>query len=169
MEIISNYITEFLNIPGVQVAISVLSLVYGAIRVISATSIGKKAINELRAKFSKSEKQYNDLVEEHNAIISEKDSQFIQLKTEYETKLYCVEDYTQKCLTSLKTALSKINNEQVQKVLENIDLTIPNLTISEEIEQVKAEYELKYEVLLQRIEVLEHGKKEEINNESVEE
>lgn len=169
MEAISEIIMNFLNSPSVEIAVGVLSVVYGAVRIIGATSIGKKSLNKLTDKFNKTESYYKVICDKQRVIIEEKDKQISELKNDYEAKLNAVKDYSTEQIKGLKNAISYINNENVKNALDEVKTECDDVCINDEIERVKREEQAKYDDLLERIEVLEHGREETTNNNRVEE
>ena len=160
MENINEIIQSYLEIPAVQIVISVLMVLYAFLRIFGCTSLGKKALNKLTGLHNSSRKDYEYLTSEYE--------NFKRTKKEYELKLYTEKEYQKAFEKFVVNALGQINNDKVKKVIAEFDFTRnDNPVLIEEIEkakqQVRDEYEDKINYLMKKVEEIENGKEKDIN------
>ena len=174
----NDIIQGYLEIPAVQIVLSVLTILYAILKILSCTSIGKKAIKSLTKLYEAGKAENERIAKEYDQFKKDKEQEIIDLTKDYELKIQAEKDHNKKFEKQVIGILEMIPNERVQNAVKEIDLTrneCPDLVeeIAKAKEEVKNEYEesVKYVVdcLRKRIEVLENGKEENINGTSEEE
>ena len=168
MENINEIIQSYLEIPVVQIVISVLMCLYAFLKIFGCTSLGKKALNKLAGLHNSSRKDYEYLTSEYENFKRNKKEEIEEIKKEYELKLYTEKEYQKAFEKFVVNALGQINNDKVKKVIAEFDFTRnDNPVLIEEIEkakqQVRDEYEDKINYLLKKVEEIENGKEKDIN------
>lgn len=160
---ITTKLSAFFNTDIVKIVITITYIIVGIIAILSRTQLGKKILNNLKAKYDALVsyfKEYRENREKDITTIKENHEKAVaELKKEYETKLAIVNSRYEAILEVLKL----IPNEKVQEMLKTLDTESKASDISEIVEQekekVKEEYESKIVELEERLAKLEEGAK----------
>lgn len=155
-------VEEFWNKPVPIIGFTVGACILGALWIISKTSIGKKALKELRAKYEEI-KNVNDAIKKiADDLLEAKDNVIAEMKKEYEAKLAIAQEEVRQTKQLVIAIASNINNVKIKKLIEEFEKLPEPQNVSDYIIQVKeqyeSEYKQKYELVLKRLEELENGK-----------
>lgn len=152
-------VEEFWNKPVPIIGFSVGVCILGALWIISKTSIGKKALKELREKYNEI-KDVNDAIKKTaDDLLEAKDNVIAEMKKEYEVKLAIAQEEVRQTKELVVKISSCINNVKIKKLIEEFEQLPEPQNVSDYIEQIKEQYNDKYELVLKRLEELENGKK----------
>lgn len=171
-EQISYNIEQFWNKPIPIIGFTVGAVIVGVLFILAKTSIGRKALNELKKKYNEIidfknsiEDKYNKLIEEKDKLIEEKGKIIEELQHQYDDKLALVQANKDKEKEIIIAIAENINNVKIKKIIEEYK-KLPEITdISEVLEAKKEElednYKTKYEEILKKLEEIENGKDSE--------
>ena len=166
-EQISYNIEQFWNKPIPIIGFTVGFVVIGILWIIAKTSIGKKALKELRAKYEEATKTLKEIKDFYNKVIEEKDNQLKKLTEMYESKLALVQANKEREEKLVLSIAKNINNVKIKKLVEEYE-KLPQIEQVSEIVKIKVEekeallkpYEEKLDGLIVKIE----SKLEELQN-----
>lgn len=134
----------FSNSPLIITLVTVLSVVGCALLIFANSSLGKKALKELRKLFDKSEKEVKDYKDKVEKLIVEKEEQLKLVKETYEKQYLALYSKYEELSNYLIEVVELIPNKQVKdKALE----------IKEKLGETKQELNAKVEELVDKYEL----------------
>lgn len=164
-EQISYNIEQFWNKPIPIICFIAVMLIIIFLIIFSKTSFGKKALNELKLKFDVMKNMFDEIIKAKDEIINRKEEIIAEMKQDYEDKLALIQAEKDKEKEVIIAIAQNINNIKIKKIIEEYKHTVSPESISELVEEVKKDYESKYEQVLKELEELKNGK----NSDSIEE
>lgn len=153
-------IKEFWNQPVPIIGFTVGTIIIGVIAILAKTSIGKKALNWMKEKYTELLNGYNETKKQYEEIIKTKDETIAKLTEMYNEKLALVQANKDKEREIIIALGNCINNVKVKKIIEEYSQSKEITDLSALVDEVKAKYESKYQELLSRLEVLENERKD---------
>lgn len=137
-EQITTWLDQFTDKPIVYYSLCVVIGVVAAFVILSKTSIGRKALKELRALFSRNEQTAKDTLKKVQEVETLAKEKIEALTADYEQKLA---DFESKCEQKVACVVSyfSLYEERTFAVLEKI----PNAKVQEQVQIFKKEYEEK--------------------------
>ena len=125
-ESVKQSIYEFLEIPAVRNAISIILIVIGIVRIFAQTDIGKKTLRRIEA-------QYKQTIENLKKTIAEKDDEIKKIKGQYEQEINeTIEHYERK----LNEVYKKV--EHFEKSYTEFLKLIPNKKLQDKINEYES-------------------------------
>ena len=153
-------IKEFWNQPVPIIGFTVGTIIIGVIAILAKTSIGKKALNWMKEKYTELLNGYNETKKQYEEIIKTKDETIAKLTEMYNEKLALVQANKDKEREIIIALGNCINNVKVKKIIEEYSQSKEITDLSDLVDEVKEKYESKYQELLSRLEVLENERKD---------
>lgn len=137
-EQITTWLDQFTDKPIVYYTLCVVIGVVAAFVILSKTSVGRKALNELRGLFRSNEKTAHETLEKVQNVETLANEKIEQLEAHYTQK---VEECEKECEQKVAFALSIVNfyEERIFSALEKI----PNVKVQECVKELKQEYQEK--------------------------
>ena len=115
----------FFNQPVTIIVSSVLTILAGAMKILSATSWGKKSVRYLKGQMEKTVKVVDDYITKMDGYTTQLENKVKELETEYHDKVVAV--YSQ--------------YEILEKGVIDSLKTIPNLKVKKAVEEFETKYE----------------------------
>ena len=137
-EQITTWLDQFTDKPIVYYTLCVVIGIIAAFVLFAKTSVGRKALNELRGLFRSNEKTAKQTLEKVQNVETLANEKIAQLEAQYTQK---VEECENKCEQKVACALSIVNfyEERIFSALEKI----PNAKVQECVKELKQEYQDK--------------------------
>lgn len=146
----------FWSQPVPIIGFTVGTVIIGALSIISKTSIGKKALNSLKAKYNDLVNGYNEVKKQYDEIIAKKDEIITTMTEEYNNKLALIQANKDKEREVIIALGNCINNVKVKKIIEEYSQLDEITDVSQFVDDIKNKYESKYQELLAQIEELKN-------------
>lgn len=158
----------FWNQPVPIIGFTVGTIIIGALFIIGKTSIGKKALNKLKALYEDLKSRYENALEmfyttknEFDEFKKEKEEEIKQIGETYELKLNAYKERMVKQDEIIKVLCENSPNKKVKDAFANYSPVSLDLPLNEAVESIKEETEKEYESRIAALEVLVYGKKAE--------
>ena len=120
---LTRIIEEFWNKPVPIIGFTVGAIIIGVLMILEKTSIGKKALKELRAKYEEIKNSADAMKNVCDKLLDEKDSIIEEMKKEYETKLAIIQEQRNKEKEIIIAVGRNINNVKIQKIIDEYEKT----------------------------------------------
>lgn len=119
-EQLTEFLSQFFDKKVVVIIVTILSLLYAAVVILSKTSIGKKALNELRALGHRTEQTARDTLEKVESYKKHAEEEFAAYKAECDRKVAVAISCFSYFESSILDAVSQIPNKKVQERVQEI-------------------------------------------------
>ena len=161
----------FWNQPLTIILFTIFIIIVGFLFVFGKTSLGKKALNKLKALYGDLKARYEvaldvikDTRKEFEEFKAEKDQQIIDLTDAYEIKLNQYKELVIKQDEMIKVLCENSPNKKVKDAYEKYSPVVLDLPVSDIAERIREETRKDYSERLKALEEKIYGKREEKEN-----
>lgn len=155
----------FWNQPLTIILFTILIIIIGFLFVFGKTSIGKKALNKLKALYADLKARYEVAVEvtketrqEFEEFKKEKDDQIIQITNNYELKLEQYKELVVRQDEIIKVICENSPNKRVKEAYEKYSPVVLDLPVNEVADKIRAEVGSSYADRIKALEERIYGK-----------